>query len=144
MMSMMLTVAVRALKRCAVTRPCKCWMTKSSLDRVHRVGTHLTALAAIVVPTGRNFAKAPHFHDFQPVIVCSYQSWEKFRRAFQSLCIWNPSALSYPCCTVACVFEPEFYQFDLMWLISSSEHLDITMSALCTCCFVTFQAMSSM
>ena len=31
-----------------------------------------------------------------------------------------------------------------MWLISLSQHLDITMSALCTCCFVTFQAMSSM
>ena len=28
--------------------------------------------------------------------------------------------------------------------MSLSEHLDITMSALCTCCFVTFQAMSSM
>ena len=40
--------------------------------------------------------------------------------------------------------EPGFYEFALSWLISLSQHLDITMSALCTCCFVTFQPMSSM
>ena len=49
-----------------------------------------------------------------------------------------------PCWTAVCVFEPGFYIFDLIWLISLSEHLDITPSAPCTCCFVTFQAMSSM
>ena len=68
----------------------------------------------------------------------------KFRPAFQSPRIWHPSRLSYPCWTTLCVFEPRFYKFDPIWLISLSEHLDITMSALCTCCFVTFQAMSSM
>ena len=85
MISIMLTVAVRAQKRCTVTCPWKCSMRKRSWDGVHRVGNDLTALFAIVLPAGRNFAQAPDFHDFQPVIICSYQSWAKFRPAFQSL-----------------------------------------------------------
>ena len=39
-------------------------MRKRSWDEVHRVGTDLTALFAIVLPAGRNFTQAPDFHDF--------------------------------------------------------------------------------
>ena len=87
-----LTVAVRLQKRCAVTRPWKCWMRKRSWYGVHRVGTDLTAFFASALPAGRNFALAPDVHDFQPVIIRSYQSWAKFRLAFRSL--WNWASFS--------------------------------------------------
>ena len=69
MISIMLTVPVRAQKRCVVTRPSKCLMRKRSWDGVHRVGIDLIVLYAIVLPAGRNFAQAPDFHDFEPGII---------------------------------------------------------------------------
>ena len=59
---------------CAVTRTWKCWMRKRSWDGVYRVGTDLTALFAIVLQAGRNFAQATDFHDFQPVKERPYQN----------------------------------------------------------------------
>ena len=52
-----------------MTRPWKCLMSKRSWDGVHRVGTDLTVLYAIVLPAERNFAHASDFHDFEPVII---------------------------------------------------------------------------
>ena len=69
MISIMLTMPLRAQKRCVVTRPWKCLMRKGSWDGVHKVGTDLTVLYAIVLPVRRNFAQEPDYHDFEPGII---------------------------------------------------------------------------